>query len=332
MILPDGLFWDEAQLENGDPLNKFLLSLLVVGDDLVPQLIGTAFIVQSSGSRAIAISAAHCFEEMRKILHPDLPYHSSTLPEFRPIPKEIDLKRVKALYVFGERSGFCAIELAVWDSSKDLAVLTVIAPQEAPDLFEAFLWLDDGVPAVGDEVTMIGFGEMKTIPDGCRQDHGIIQRRLILRIGRVEEVYLQGYYMLKAPCVQTSIAVFPGMSGGVVALGWPRRDARIQPFAFISHSMATDDPQAAYDRSKSGQSFAAILSMERTVLGSEKQRVGLAISDAGVGRTAETVESGLTASGLSFQPADAAQSGKRAAEQREGGGKRHGGKAASDDA
>jgi hypothetical protein len=108
---------------------------------------------------------------------------------------------------------------------------------------------------------------------------------MILRIGRVEGVYPQGHYMLKAPCVHTSIAVFSGMSGGIVARGWPRPGDPIRPFAFISHSMSVDHPQAMYDRSISGQSFAAVLDMKRTVLHTEKQTVAITIKDAGLGRT-----------------------------------------------
>jgi hypothetical protein len=48
-MIPDGFAWDEAVLERGDPLNRGLISLLVISD-LQPILIGTAFIVQAHGN------------------------------------------------------------------------------------------------------------------------------------------------------------------------------------------------------------------------------------------------------------------------------------------
>jgi hypothetical protein len=252
MKIPDGFVWAEALPQDesvlrDNPLMRALLSLLL-NNNGTPQLIGTAFVIHIEGSRGIAISAAHCFEEVRKILNPAPAHHSSALPEFLPAPKELDLKHMRALYGHGGKTVDCTIESAIWDRDTDFAVLTVVAPEDDPALFKLFL-LDDTVPAVGDEVSMIGFGEMKSTPDINDPTRGPIQRRLVIRIGHVEEVYPQGHYMLKAPCVQTSIAVFSGMSGGIVTRGWPHGpDSLIRPFAFISHSMTTvGEPEAIYN-------------------------------------------------------------------------------------
>jgi hypothetical protein len=293
MKIPDGFVWDEVvpqdeALLRDNPLNRALLSLLLINDG-TPHLIGTAFVVHVEGSRAIAISAAHCFEWVRKILDPAPAHHSSALPEFLPPPKELDLKHMRGLYVQGGKTAGCTIESAVWDREADFAILTVVAPQDDPALFKDFFLLDDTVPAAGGEVSMIGFGEMKSTTDSNDSTRGIMQRRLVIRIGRVEEVYPQGHYMLKAPCVQTSIAVFPGMSGGIVTRGWPYSpDSLIQPFAFISHSMTVDEPQATRDRSISGRSFAAILDMKKTLLPDMRQTIEIPMNNVGVGRCMDT--------------------------------------------
>jgi hypothetical protein len=74
-VIPNAFQWNEAVLEPGDPLNNGLLSLLVIKDDLSPKLIGTAFLVAAEGDSATAISAAHCFEEIRRHVDPDNQRH-----------------------------------------------------------------------------------------------------------------------------------------------------------------------------------------------------------------------------------------------------------------
>jgi hypothetical protein len=138
-----GFLWNQAELPSGDPLHESLVMLLVIRDDLSVQLIGTAFIVAADGDRATAISAAHCFEEVRKVLHPHSPHHLSTPREFLPEPKEIDLRQVKAVYTKATEVYVCAVEVAVWDSATDLAALNIIAPDERNELFTKFLWIDD---------------------------------------------------------------------------------------------------------------------------------------------------------------------------------------------
>lgn len=278
-MIPNGFQWNEAELKQGDPLNAGLLSLFVIGADLMPVLIGTAFIIAAEGLRATAVSAAHCFEEVRKILHPNARHHLSALPEFLPIPKAVNLFRVKGLYMKGDQVHCCPIELALWDRETDLAVLTVSAPVIDPDFFRDIFWLDDQIPGVGEEIAMIGFGDMNVGPCPDPRHQFKMERRLVGRIGRVTEVYPEGYCLLKAPCIETSIPVFSGMSGGLVARYV--HGAQIQPFAFISHA---PEPQPLYNRAESGRSIAAILRMEKTKVAAGKQDIRFKIDNAGVGR------------------------------------------------
>jgi hypothetical protein len=276
-----GFLWNQAELPSGDPLHEALVMLLVTREDLSLQLVGTGFIVAADGGRATAISAAHCFEEVRKVLHPHSPHHLSTPREFLPTPKEIDLKQVKALYTKATEVHTCAVELAIWDSATDLAVLNITAPDDNDQLFTKLFWIDDVFPSVNEKVAMIGYGNMEVIPDETRQQYGTIKRQLILRLGTVEGVHPEGFYMLKAPCVETTIPIYSGMSGGLVAR-WGSPDTQIQPFAFISHA---PEPQPIDDRSLSGHSVGSILNATRAIIAEKKQRVQIQLNNIGLGRT-----------------------------------------------
>jgi hypothetical protein len=208
--------------------------------------------------------------------------HNPTTPkEFLPPPEEIDLKQAKAIYIKDKAVYVCPIEIAIWDSGTDLAVLTVMAPADEPKLFEKFFWIDDTIPSPGDEVLMIGVGEMSQPVSST----GTISRRLVVRVGYVEEIFEGATYLLKSPSVQTSIAVYSGMSGGLVARYLPLAD--IKPFAFISHA---PEPQPTLDRSLSGHSVGSILKAKLTYLENGKQLVEIQVNDVGVGRTVLPVE------------------------------------------
>lgn len=283
-MIPNGWQWNEAVIERGDPLNDGFLTLMVIGHDLVPVLIGTAFLVSAEGYKATAISAAHCFAHIENILYPNKPHHVTTPREFLPPPEEVDLRQVKAIYIRGMQVYVCPIELAIWDRGTDLAVLTVLAPTDEPELFRAFFWVDDQIPNVGEQVAMIGVGEMKVHGNLENPKIGTIERRLVVRIGYVEEVVGEATYLLKSPSVQTSIAIYSGMSGGLVAKYTPDN---IKPFAFISHA---PEPQPVMDRSVSGHSVGSILKAKLRCIEKGKQSVAIEVNDIGVGKTDPQVE------------------------------------------
>jgi len=276
-LIPDGLEWIEAEKRAVAPLNAGLLSLCVIRKDLMPCLIGTAFIVSAGGNYATAISAAHCFEEIRKILRPNATSHPSTPPEFLSPPRKISFKSVKGIYLKDGVAHFCDVDIALWDRKSDLAVLTVLAPNEATGLFHDTFWIDSCIPDVGDLVVMIGFGEMETTPDNIKPGQGIIRRRVVGRVGRVEAMHPKGHSLLQAPCLETSIAIFGGMSGGFITR-WTGVDTPIQPFALISHS---PEPQPVYDQSVSGHSVGAILNTKITPTGHKKQMVSFLVDNMG---------------------------------------------------
>jgi Trypsin-like peptidase domain len=280
-MFPDGRLWEEAIVEDGHPLNDCFVTLLVINDDLSFSLIGTAFIVEADGHKAMAITAAHCFEEARRILHPNSAFHPSAL--FLPIPDAVDLEKVRAFYSKGDQGHFCSLKLAAWDSDSDLAVLDLVAEDGSDDLFDSALTATDKIPSEGDAVVIIGYGEMSSESSSDpEKDHAIstLNRRLITRVGTVKEVFPERHLLLKAPCLQTTISVFFGMSGGAVAR-WTGEDTQIEPFGLLSHAL---EPQPEYDRFKSGDSIVSLLNC--TVIEHEdgKRRFQMTLRNIGVGK------------------------------------------------
>ena len=207
-------------------------------------------------------------------------HHPSTHFEFVPLPNEVELDRVKAIYVKNNSTvAVCPIEISAWDNNADVAVVKVIAPNPGHSLFEDFFWLTGDIPKVGEEIAMIGYGEMQELVDLDTPNVGKLKRRLVLRVGRVHAIHSNGLHALKTACVETTIAVYGGMSGGIAARGVP--GARIEPFGFISY---TPTPEITNDRSKSGHACAALLNLTVERIGDQKQIIGVPINDPRVGR------------------------------------------------
>jgi hypothetical protein len=128
---------------------------------------------------------------------------------------------------------------------------------------------------------MMGIGEMEFTSNDDPVEFGKIKRRLVVRVGRIESVCPEGDYMIKAPCVQTSIPVFPGMSGGVVTR-WTAPKTPIQSFGLISHSPSAD---IYYDRSVSGSSMGAILTTKAETIAGGRRQFRITMKNARIGRS-----------------------------------------------
>lgn len=279
-MIPEGLQWNQAPLSRDDPVDEVLLSLAAFTDDQSLHLIGTAFIIEANGSHAWAISAAHNFEQIRKTLNPNPLHHTSALAEFLPPPTELELEHVKALHMKDGVPHFCAVEIGIWDSAKDLAVLKITAPPGPNSYFQSVLLLDNTIPTVSDIVVMIGYGNMTVNNFGPVPASFEMSRELVGRVGRVEEVFPNGHLLLKSPCVQTSVAVFGGMSGGIVAR-WTGVGTNIKPFGFISFA---PEPQPNRECSRSGHSMASLVDAEILALEEHKQAVAITMSNVKIGK------------------------------------------------
>jgi hypothetical protein len=288
-----GWEWNEAILQGPDRvrLDEGLVSILAFGSDRSPKLIGTAFIAGSYGSHAVAVSAAHNFHiAVRSIQNPNPRYHPSALTEFLPNAEVVDLDRrtMRALYRVGDHCDLCVISSLVWERASDLAILTLHA-QDASDstLFNSFLPFDNARPRVGDTVGVLGYADMATLNEYRDKNFEAfaLQRRLVLRAGRVTASYPEGHLLCRGPCVETTIPVFPGMSGGPACLS-PQPNASIVPFGFIS-SDPDESVAAKNDRSRAGSSIISLLPHEISNETKEKRDVIFRLADVSFVRNTE---------------------------------------------
>jgi Trypsin-like peptidase domain len=287
----NGWEWDEALPEGLSGLHQGLVALLTFGPDRTAKLIGTGFIVGAYGSHAVAITAAHNFYEGVRRVQVPIPQHNVTaLAEFLPGAEEIklDRKNMRAIYQFGSRVEVCLLGFAAWDKTIDLAVFTLSAQNTSDEtVFRCCYRLGHVRPAVGDLVYIAGYGDMDTLSD---ERHGEEQkvtlvRRLVLRAGRVKALHLDGHILCRGPCIETSIPVFAGMSGGPVFQNYgPGQD--MIPFGLLSSD--PDEPVALKnDRNRAGSSIVSLLSHEITNDTDEVRKVLFKLATVGVARNAE---------------------------------------------
>jgi hypothetical protein len=290
-----GWKWNEAVLQEPDrvELDRGLVSILAFRPDRSPELIGTAFISGSYGSHAVAISAAHNFHiGVRAAQNPNPLYHPTTLREFLPNAEEIDLDRrnLRALYRNGDRWELCIISSLVLDRASDLAILTLHA-QDAADnsLFNTHCKFGHVNPRIGDIVGVLGYADMGTLKEYRQGDFetATVQRRVVLRAGRVTAIHPDGHVLCRGACVETTIPVFGGMSGGPAYLV-PEPGASIVPFGFISHDPNPDESIGEKnDRSQAGSSIISLLPHEISNETEEKRDVIFRLANVSFVRNTE---------------------------------------------
>ncbi len=294
MPIPEGMLWNEAQLETGDPLQHGMFSLMVLTPEKHVQLVGTAFTVLANNNHAYAVGAAHCMEEIRRIIYPHSIHNTnrahapSALPEFLPAPQPVDFSAVFALYIKDGVAYTCKVELAIWDEGTDFCILKIIAPNETDALFEDSFLLDNSMPAPGEKVALIGFSDMQTLLSENKTEEdiiasGIITRKLTLRVGYVEENSDEAILLLKRNTgLVTTVPFFKGMSGGIAARY--NTAGAIKPFGIICHSLQDHDlEKTGYDRSVSGRAIVAPIHMEITEDAHGKRHVSIPFEKAGFG-------------------------------------------------
>lgn len=260
----NGFTWNQAELGSFHPLNNGIVMLISFTPQRSPRPIGTAFIIGAYGNNAIAITAAHNFQGVQDVQIPEKIHHPTALPEFLGKTQVLDLdrKKVRAICSEGGNIEVSVIGWAFFDKKSDIAIFSIIPQRNetACTYFKSAFILDDACPKIGDEVAVLGFANMK-VPLEERDKKGYeqfqISRQLILRCGKVTNIHLEGHILCRGPCIETSIPVFSGMSGGpVMVLG--KGGEPIKPFGLVS-SDPDDDESTKNDRSVSGSSIAALL-------------------------------------------------------------------------
>jgi hypothetical protein len=258
----DGLAWNEAVISDRCLIDRNIIAIIALDADNSPRVIGTGFVVQPNGSSAIALTAAHNFDGVRKVLQPIERHHPTALPEFleNVTLSGIDATRVRALCIRESKIDLSIISWAAWDTKTDVGVFTVTNQNNDSEFFKSQFNLSDSVPDVGAEVALMGLADMEAaevLRDGKWLGDFNVRQRLVLRCGRVTDVHPNGYILCKGPCIETSIPVFPGMSGGpVFYLG--KDGESMLPFGVISEDFLSC-PEARNDRSTPGSSIVALL-------------------------------------------------------------------------
>ena len=256
-----GFEWNAATVEGR--ASNVLLTIIAFDRVRLPHVVGTAFAIRCDGKRAVCVSAAHVFDEVRR-LQGFRPRHAgSALPEFLPPPPEVNLDP-RVLRVVCMRSGAPAAAIVdglAFDERRDIAFFSLrLGGGTEEDLDVAPLAEEKGAPAVGDLVCVLSLqdqGVLRAERFNEREEYFEIGRTAVLRCGRVLAHHPHGHRLCKGPCIETTIPVFSGMSGGP-ALYYGEPGMPMRAFGLVCSDPDLDGP-GKMDRSIAGRSIIALL-------------------------------------------------------------------------
>lgn len=278
-----GFHWNEAEAD--DLFNRGLMT--VIAHDLQgrPHVIGTGFVISSSDETAVCVTAAHVFEEVRRLQSRPPRFNPTALAEFLPPkkPVDIDWKTLQVVFSDGHRMCLAAIEGLVFDEATDFAVFSVVRrfSDGGMSLCHEFL-IDDRVPEVGGIVAIFSYGEQGIVEYDRVDDQRFsvkFQRRPVVRVGRVLAYHPNGHRLCRGPCIETSVPVYSGMSGGPVMHYDTQGPMRVFGLVCSDPDLDSEDKQ---NRSIEGRSIIALLPCKVTRESDGKQLVSLAIRSADV--------------------------------------------------
>lgn len=262
-------------------LNHGLVSIFAFADDQKPVPIGTGFITAAFGDRAVGSTAAHIFTEVLRLQKVGPKPHPTALREFLPkgAPLDLDRKKLRAMCWEDGKIEFAYFDWVIWDERADLAFFGIhVQDSSDPNFFRTNLLLDHERPEVDAEVGVLGYHDMKVLSFDKEQNKGSISRELVMRIGRVTAYYPEGYALCRSASIETTIPIFPGMSGAPVMKFV--KGGQILPFGVMS-----SDPETPHkwDRSVPGQSIVPLI------------RPVIELSPSGQRSTMLTLDSGIMA-------------------------------------
>lgn len=260
--MTEDFHWNEAELGHNDPLNRGLVSLVAFDRDHSPYPIGTGFIIAAFGAEAVACTAAHNLRTIQRIQDPYPRHHPTALREFLPAGKPLNVDRdaVRALHFDGQPE-MAVLGWAVSDETSDLAFFSLRAQDTSnTKVFQWELQLTSTIPAVREEIAILGYRHMAAseAPDAESTLRRLnMQRELVLRRGRVAEYHADGHRLCHGPCIETTVPVFPGMSGApVMPLG--SAGAAMTPFGLVCSDPDHENTDK-WDRSKPGSSIVSLI-------------------------------------------------------------------------
>ena len=260
-MIPEGMHWNQAIIPSGsNPLKDGMVVLISFKSDRTPVLIGVGFIISANGSEAVAITAAHNFDGIKSTQNDKQTHHSSAVPEFVRGLDRIDLDRKKVRVSCFNKNGVHAavVKWAVWDKQSDIGFMGLGTQEELPEYFQCALQIGEPIIEIGSEVALLGYALqlLESKVEGQEESFKYSQQ-MLFRKGTITNYFPEGHILCRGPCIETSIPVISGMSGGpvfgVVGEGQP-----IKPFGLIS-SGPEDENSDPHDRTKPGQSIIALL-------------------------------------------------------------------------
>jgi hypothetical protein len=261
-MLPNNLKWDQAIIDDNSILNGIVL-LLAFKQNRSPRPIGTAFIIGVEEQNAIAVTAAHNLQAIGEAQAPIKKHHATALPEFLNDSNVLDLdrKKVRAVCFENGKVEISVITRATYDKDLDIAFFSFIPQSKKIKFFSKYRFnLDDYSPKLGDEIAVLGLGHISVLfeeRDGKGKESFQIECQSILRRGTVTNIHNNGHILCRGPCIETSIPVFPGMSGApVMVLDKPGRP--MKPFGLVSSDLE-HDKEIKNDQTISGSSIIALL-------------------------------------------------------------------------
>lgn len=259
---PQQPHWQQADISTITPLDNVLGSIIAWDEKRNAALIGTAFLVEIHEGRAVTITAAHNFSGIQQTQRPFRKHHATALPEFLGNMERVELDEDKVRVICSQNGAInvAKVALAGWDKNQDIGFM-LLEPSHNMVSFESTVSLRATPPRVGEEVALLGYSHMTIEYQSIEGDGTEIvrmRRRLLLRKGRVTAEYPEGHLLCRGPCVETSIPVFPGMSGGPALLLSESEKGAVCAFGVISSDSNGSDEQK-HDCFQKGDAIVALL-------------------------------------------------------------------------
>lgn len=242
-------------------LDEGLLTLIARSRSGELHAVGTGFVIKALPTSALVVSAAHVFAEVQRLQHRGTQTHRTALPEFIPAAKaiELELRSLATLTLKEERVVISAVAGLAFDEDGDFGIAQ-IKPQKGQEgefPLREFL-LDDRKPQVGQLVCVASYSNLSCYTD--ETDAFRVTRRLVVRVGRVLEVFPNGHRLCRGPCFETSIPVYSGMSGSPVF--WYDKNRPPAAIGIVCSDPDPDGPEKD-DRATAGRSLIASLPVRR---------------------------------------------------------------------
>lgn len=281
--------WNELPSGQGDELNSALVSLVAFDAGGTARALGTGFILRYDGPRAYGATAAHVlWDAAHKAQSPNSRAHPSTPSFFQSDFESVHVgpRRLRAAFANIPAAAFPSVTFVIWDKRADVAFFEIEndGDEAAEAKFDMHFPVTNRVPNVGERVGVLAYADMAAEPEG--EGTGFrsfsLKRRMCLRVGRVRALHPNGHLLCRGPCIETSIPVFAGMSGGP-AFFIPKPNGELEAFGLIS-----GDPEETAElkqhRWHRGSSIMAVLPITKFEKVGAVRNVEFRVEDVGLGK------------------------------------------------